>query len=429
MRMKFNKSGQLFLVSAAALLVSGLLSACLPTNSADFLFVASSKAAGSSNYGMIDVMEINAQSGSLRPIPTSPFPSQGRNPVAEVVSPDSQYLYVVNHDDNTIVQFRIGIDGKLYAQSTINTPGIFPVALAMDPAQQFLYVIDTYEPLPTCSPAAPCPGSIAVFPILPGVPGNTSTSADAGPSGICPNAPAGGLCQAITNPVTGLNYYPLTIGTDIVTPFGVSVLANGNNLYITTQDATNGVGYIFNFTASSGVLTADIAQPIISTGAGTLPTSIINAGSSALFVADSVNLSIAPAGNIFSYSVAANGSLTFAGAYAAGNTPVSLAIDPAGKYFYAANSVDGNLSAFTISGTALSSIGTYAAGSQPSAVLVDPHLGQFIYVTNFLGSNGVGTVSGFAVNPASGGLTNAVNTPFISDGLPTSMASIPHKFY
>ena len=124
MRMKFNKSGQLFLVSAAALLVSGLLSACLVTNTADFVFVASSKAAGPNNYGQIDVMEVNAQSGLLRPIPTSPFPSQGRNPVAEVVSPDGNYLYVVNQDDKSIVEFQIGNDGKVYAQSTINTLGL-----------------------------------------------------------------------------------------------------------------------------------------------------------------------------------------------------------------------------------------------------------------------------------------------------------------
>jgi DNA-binding beta-propeller fold protein YncE len=428
MRMKFNKSGHLILASAAALLVSGLLSACLSTSTADFVFVASSKAAGSNSYGIINVMEVNAQSGTLRQIPTSPFPSQGRNPVAEVVSPDHQYLYVVNHDDNTIVQFQIGSDGKLYAQGTINTPGIFPVALAIDPGEQFLYVVDTYEPLPTCSPAAPCPGSVAVFPILPGKPGNISTSVDAGPNGICPNAPAGGLCAPIANPVTGLDYYPLTLGSDIVTPFGVNVIANGNNLYVTAQDATNGTGYIFNFAATSGVLTANTTLPIISTGAGSLPTSIISLGSSTLFVADSVNLANAPAGNIFTYSVAANGALTFEGAYAAGNTPVSLAIDPGGKYLFAANSVDSNLSSFTISGTALSSIGTYAAGSQPSAVLVDPNLGQYVYVTNFLGSNGVGTVSGFALNPASGGLTNAINTPFISGALPSAMAAIPHKF-
>ena len=80
----------------------------------DFVFVASAKAAGANNYGEIDVFEINSESGRMRQIPTSPFPSGGRNPVAEAVSADYQNLFVVNQDDNTIVQFVIGSDGKLY---------------------------------------------------------------------------------------------------------------------------------------------------------------------------------------------------------------------------------------------------------------------------------------------------------------------------
>jgi 6-phosphogluconolactonase len=423
MRMKFNKSGQLLLAAAAALLISGGISACLVTNTADFVFVASSKAAGPNNYGQIDVMEVDAESGSLRQIPTSPFPSQGRNPVSEVVSPDHQYLYVINQDDNTIVQFLIGSDGKLYAQSTINTPGIFPVALAMDPGQKFLYVIDTYQPLPTCSPADPCDGSVAVFPVLPGTPGSISTSTLASATGICPNAPSGSPCAALVNTGTGLNYYPLTIGSDIVTPAGINVLSNGSNLYITAQDITSGNGYVFNFSVSaSGTLAPAISQTLIATG--TTPTAITSLNSTTVFVADSVNLANAPAGNIFTYTVNPDGSLTQSGTFAAGNTPVSLATDPTGSYLYAANSVDSNVTAFTVSGTTLANIGSYAAGSQPTAILVDPGLGQFVYVTNFLTSN----VSGFNLNPTTGVLVNSVNTPFTSNAQPTAMAAIPHKF-
>src|ERR1019366_3794612 len=122
MRMKLNKSSQLLLATAASLLVSGLITAC-STLTADFVFVASSKAAGANNYGEIDVFEVNSESGRMRQIPTSPFPSGGRNPVAEAVSSDNTNLYVVNHDDNSIVQFVIGSDGKLYPQNTVNAPG------------------------------------------------------------------------------------------------------------------------------------------------------------------------------------------------------------------------------------------------------------------------------------------------------------------
>src|SRR5580698_7296305 len=165
MRMKLNKSSQLLLASAASLTIAGLFTACSSLTT-DFVYVTSSKAAGPNNYGQIDVFEINQESGSMRQIPTSPFPSGGRNPVAEAVSADQFNLYVANQDDNTIVQFVIGNDGKVYPQNTVNTPGIFPLAVAVNGTN--LFVVDTYQPLPICSTADPCSGSIGVLPITVG---------------------------------------------------------------------------------------------------------------------------------------------------------------------------------------------------------------------------------------------------------------------
>src|ERR1700758_694491 len=134
MGMKFNKPGQLVLVAAASLGVAGVMAACPPLTApltVDFVYVTSAKAAGPDNYGVVDVFEINSESGHMRQIPTSPFPSGGRNPVADAVSTDNANLYVVNRDDNTIVQFTIGSDGKLYPQNTVNTPGVFPLAVSV----------------------------------------------------------------------------------------------------------------------------------------------------------------------------------------------------------------------------------------------------------------------------------------------------------
>src|ERR1035438_1790304 len=162
MRMKLNKPSQLALVAAVSLLAATMLTAC-ETLTVDFVFVTSAQAAGTNNYGVVDVFEINSESGQMRQIPTSPFPSGGRNPVAEAVTTDNTNLFVVNKDDNTIVQFIIGNDGKVYPQNTTNTPGIFPMAVAINGTN--LYVVDTYQPLPTCSTVSPCSGSIVVFPI------------------------------------------------------------------------------------------------------------------------------------------------------------------------------------------------------------------------------------------------------------------------
>src|SRR5208282_5637546 len=139
MRMKLNRSSHLMLVAAASLLAASFITAC-ETLTVDFVFVLSSKAAGANQYGEIDVFEINSESGRMRQIPTSPFPSAGRNPVAEAVSADYQNLFVVNQDDNTIVQFLIGSDGKVYPFDTVNTPGIFPMAIAAGKSN--LFVVD-----------------------------------------------------------------------------------------------------------------------------------------------------------------------------------------------------------------------------------------------------------------------------------------------
>src|ERR1019366_648163 len=170
------------------------------------VFVTSAKAAGTNNYGEINVFKVDSGSGRMSQIPTSPFPSGGRNPVAEAVSSDNTNLFVVNRDDNTIVQFAIGNDGKLYPQNTVNTPGIFPMAVAV--AGSFLYVADTFQPLPTCSNAAPCSGSVAVYPV----------------------AKDDSLSPPAVNSALNASYWPLTVAgspNHVLTPTAVAALASG----------------------------------------------------------------------------------------------------------------------------------------------------------------------------------------------------------
>src|SRR5579863_1590971 len=237
MRMKFNKPIQLLTASAASLLAALFLSSCA-TLTVDFVYVTSAKAAGPYNYGEVDVFEINSESGNMRQIPTSPFPSGGRNPVAEAVSSDHTNLYVANQDDNTIVQFIIGSDGKVYPQNTVNTPGVFPMAVSV--AKSNLYVADTYQPLPTCSPAAPCSGSIAVFPIEP--------AAGSTPSGtLATNTPI--------NSCNGGEYVPLTLSGslagDVVTPTAMNASKNGTYLFVSAVDTTANTGYLFAYGVGS----------------------------------------------------------------------------------------------------------------------------------------------------------------------------------
>jgi 6-phosphogluconolactonase (cycloisomerase 2 family) len=412
MRMKFNKSRQLLLVSAASLLAAVLITAC-GTATVDFVYVTSSKAAGPNNYGEIDVFEINGVSGYMRQIPSSPFPSGGRNPVAEAVSSDNAMLYVVNQDDNTIVQFLVGNDGKIYPQNTVNTPGIYPLAVAVNGTNMF--VVDTYEPLPACSNADPCPGSVGVFPLLPA-------------SGTGSNATlAGAPGTPVTNASIGADYWPLTLPSNtkhIITPTAINVLKSGADLFVTAYDSsvTPNVGYVFGFSIGSG----GVLTPLnggVPFAAGVHPSAIASDSTNTyVYATDSAG------GNVLGYSFASGILTPLSGSpFPAGDQPSAIVVDPAYPYAYVANSVDGNVTAYSVgSSGALTRIGTYAAGIDPIAIGIDPSNNHFVFTANFNPGGVSGTVSDFELSATAGTLVNTQLSPYTSNATPTAVAAVPH---
>ncbi|HTA78357.1 MAG TPA: beta-propeller fold lactonase family protein [Terracidiphilus sp.] len=393
--MTLKRSSQLALASAMSLLAAGLLTAC-GTLTVDFVFVTSAKASGANNYGLIDVFEVNSESGRMKHIPTSPFPSGGRNPVAEATSPDNTSLYVVNEDDNTIVQFAIGNDGKVYPQNTTNTPGIFPLAVSV--GGNLLFEASTYQQLPSCSPASPCSGAIGVFPIKTG------------------NV----LGDALTNASINANYWPLSLPSstgDILTPTGITAAASGAYVYVSAVDSTSSAGYVFSFAVNAdGTLTPlNGGAPF---AAGKHPSAIAaNSGGSVVYVTDSTS------NGVFAFSSNA-GILTPIGGspFPSGNGPDAIVVDASGNYVFVANALDSNLTAYSSSGGALASLGTYATGTQPSAIGIDPSLNQYLYTANFLGSS----VTGFQINGSTGALLNSQGSPYGANANPTAVAAIPH---
>ena len=395
----------LTLAAVVSVLAATLITGC-ETLTVDFVYVASARAAGAENYGEINVFEINSESGFMRQIPTSPFPSAGRNPVAEVVSSDNQNLFVANKDDNTVVQFIIGSDGKLYPYNTVNTPGIFPIALAANKSD--LFVVDTYQPLPLCSTASPCSGSIAVYPLTAATGSNPVVIGTA----------------AVNSAVSG-QYWPLALAgagsTDIIVPTGVTVLASGSNVYVSAYDSsvTPNVGYIFGFSVgSNGTLTPLANSPF---AAGVKPSSIASDPSSTYVYATDVT-----SNNVRGYSVSSGNLTPLAGSpYSSGSQPAAMVIDPTYPYAYVANSQDATVTAYSIANGVLSKLGnsTYATGLQPVAIGIDPSTNHYLYTVNFLGNN----VSGFELNTTAGTLLNTQNSPYGTSAQPTAVAAIPHN--
>ncbi|MGH9605517.1 MAG: lactonase family protein [Terracidiphilus sp.] len=400
----------LLLVAAAGLAVASLITACsqvTQTLTVDFVYVASSKAAGANSYGEINVFEVDSESGKMRQIPDSPFPSQGRDPVAEAVSADNSSLFVVNQDDNTVVQFVIGSDGKLYPYNTVNTPGVYPLAVTANASNMF--VLDTYQPLSTASTAAPCTGSLAVFPLT----AATKTTA------VTIGSPA-------LNPAIDVNYWPLTLSGqsscsgDVIVPTGVNVVKSGSYVYVSAYDSsvTPSVGYIFGFSVGSGdVLTPLPGSPF---AAGTQPSSVASDPTGAyLYATDYAKA------DVLAYSIASSGipSPLSGSPFPSGNEPTAIAVDPSFPFMYVTNSLDASVTGYSMSNGALTNIGDYATGLEPVAIGIDPSTNHFLYSVNFLG----GDVSSWQLSQTGGTLINSQYSPYNSNALPTAVAAIPHN--
>jgi len=392
--MKFGKVGQVALVSAIALIVATLFTAC-GTLTVGFLFVPTNR----QTPGQIQVFEVNSEAGSLRTIPTSPFPSGGRNPIAEAVASDYLNLYVVNEDDNNIVQFGIGTDGKLYPQSTINTPGSFPIAVTLNSSHTFLFGVDTLQPIAGCSLSNPCPGNVFV----------------------CPVNSDGSLGTQANNTKVCSAFYPLQLTpsdtSTVLTPTAINLLANDSSVYVTAYNPANNKGYIFGYTVN-GDGSLSPMNGGLPMSAGKKPAAIASDSSSQhLYVADQFS------NQILSYAVQSSSTpLSLQSTIGTGSQPTSLALFN-DQNLYVTNSADSNVTFYSVSSGNLTNVATYASDVNPIAIAVDPRKLGFLYTVNFLGNS----LSGYKINQTDGTLINTQHTPYASSVQPTAITGVPHN--
>src|SRR5277367_534535 len=385
--MKLRKSGRALLATATTLGLGLGLTSCSPSNTIDYVYVTASKA----NPGQISVYRVDSESGALTQIQDSPYPSGGRNPVGAVTSPDGKYLYVINHDDNTIVQFAIGTDGKLYQTQTCNTPGSEPVALAINSSETLLYVVDFFSPTTpggtVYSSANPGPGALVVYPV-------DKTSGNIGGSGCAPVQQTFVDSNNVNQTAT---YVPIGFS-----PTGVSALANGSAVFVSAQDglpsATSTLGVVDAFdVSSSGTLSVVTTYPT-----GTAPSAIASDPTNRfLYITDSRQ------NQLITYTILSTGILNASQnpPIKTDTFPVAITVDPRGFYIYVANYNSADVTAYAINqstGTPSSVAGasSYATGAGPSCVIVEPALGRFVYTANFIDN----TVTGMELNPNTGAL-------------------------
>jgi 6-phosphogluconolactonase len=437
-RMKLKPMGRAATASILSLATLLGITSCSNDYTVAYVYMATAKTLP---HGLINGYQIDYQSGFLRPLEDSPIDAGGRNTVGIVVAPNNLFLYTVNHDDSSVVEFAIGTDGKLYPQNTYNITGSFATAAAIDASGKFLYVAFTYQNglngQEDYTPANPGPGGITIFPINSNNSLGTPTTVNVGRNPVA----------IATSPVNNFVY---VIEQDAAVTTNTTTHNTGtNNLLGFSQNTTTGAltplpgvtivpGNLpsIGFTSGTCTLAATVACP---TTVGSDPTAILeDATATHLYITDGVDNQIA------SFSIA-NGIPTVISNSAApavrvaaptGSLPQGMTFDISGKYLYVVNYNANTINTFGIgsNGFTLTSSGqplplaSDATGTGPTCATVigapsdaNATHATYLYASNALSNN----ITAEQLDPTTGSLKEVQGTPFGGSTLPSCIVSAP----
>jgi 6-phosphogluconolactonase len=224
-----------------------------------------------------------------------------------------------------------------------------------------------------------------------------------------------------------------TIGSNgALTPVPGSPFPAGDTPDSVAVDPTGRFAYIVNVTVS-GQLGAVSAFSIEPNGALTpVPGSPFSAGSfpEALAIDPTGKfLYAAGSSSVTAFSIGPNGALTPVpgSPFPAGFGTISVTVDPTGKFVYVPNEFGNDISAYSIGAdgdlTPVPGSPFATSGEDPVAVAVDP-TGRFAYVADFGISSGTNGVDAFSIG-SDGALTPVPGSRFATGNGPTAVAVDP----
>jgi 6-phosphogluconolactonase (cycloisomerase 2 family) len=201
-----------------------------------------------------------------------------------------------------------------------------------------------------------------------------------------------------------------------VTPLNMQMTPSGNFLYVTAPGGPPGnLGLIIGFSVTAGTLT----QVSLTTTDGANPNGLaIDPSGKYLYAANTTS------GSISIFTIGTSGTLTpvSGSPLNAGYTnPVALILDPAGTYLYVANQGSSNVAVFSISSstglpaalTTSTTTGAFSTEGSPSFLAIDAS-GKYLFVGN------QGASAGIQVFEISAGNLNTLSTYGVGN-TPTSI--------
>ncbi len=271
------------------------------------------------NGGADDVtgLSVNSGTGAIALVGTPAPTGIGSDPYGVTVSPNGNFVYVANNNDNDIAIFQ-STAGTLTLTATVPSGGNGPQGIVFNPSGTFLYVLNS--------------GS------------NTVTTFAANPS-------TGALTPVGSPVATG------------VTPYGVqtSVTPGGTFLYV----ANYGSNSISAYSLGSNGLPSPIAGSPFAAGAHPFAVTINPAGTFAYVANETDN-------TVSTYAIDPTyGTLTPVGtpiSTGTGSNPEGVVVDPSGQYLYVSSYNTNAIELFTIDqGTGSLTLGSLTAATTPGS--------------------------------------------------------------
>ena len=341
----------------------------------------------------------------------------------------SRFAYVSNSDSNTITAYKMDSSNGALTAITGSPTGTVnaPLGLALSPSGELLAVgnlngggisvfrINKSSGVITAVVGSPFPTTGGGFParsvfhtsgrfLYAGL--MTSSSSDI--SGFTVDAVTGALTPLASSPFHG----QIMNGGG-----GVNSLAvHPDGTYLYASGFFSGIaGYAVD--TANGELTELAGSPFNAAGTFFNSTLVVHPSGKFLYMADSDanGVRVFPIGPDGSVGAEIEGS-----PFASGTGAKDIALDPGGKYAYAINDGDNNVTAFSVNSTSgeLSFVGNTDTGVSPFALTVDAS-GKFVYVTNQTDGN----VSAYSVNSANGALAAIPGAPFAAANSPISIVA------
>jgi DNA-binding beta-propeller fold protein YncE len=356
-------------------------------------------------------------------------------PSSITFDPLGRYAYVANYGSSTVSQYTI-TNGLLTPNSpTTVAAGASPNSVTVDPSGAYAYAANISD------------NSISQYTITNGVlsPNYPATVAGEGGTGSIFVSAGTAAVQAVPqyayvanfgNSVAS-NISQYTIGTngDLAPNTTAPTVGVGVNPISITVDPSGQYAYVANFGDSTvsqytigtnGAFTLN-SQPIVPTGLKPYSVTVDPSGKYAYVANFGDGLS---ASNIFLFTIGTGGALMPMTPLSvpAGIGPVSVTVDPSGKYAYVVNHntalAIGTISQYTIGTTGMLKAmapATVTTGINPTSITVDPS-GRYAYVANFHDT----TVSQYTIGPT-GALSPIATAPTVTVGSisPLSVAVDP----